>query len=164
MDVLASTLTVNGSVLIGIRAGVGSHGDKSPVLIYEALRAGAGQVEDLCILARGFHPRAMPRRGFIPLNRILFGCMAGGLRDFSVSMGICGGGVRAGIKSPRSFTKPCGLNLLQFFSSSSVCVMLFLVVNIANNCGKIPLAKRQHTILVLPVKLKIGFNNMIHEM
>ena len=42
--------------------------------------------------------------------------------------------------------------------------MLFLVMNIAHNCGKIPLAEWQNTIFILPVKLKFWLDQMIDKM
>ena len=43
-------------------------------------------------------------------------------------------------------------------------MMLFLVVNIPHNSREILFAKRQNTIFILPVKLKIRFDDVIDIM
>lgn len=61
---------------------------------------------------------------------------------FCLDETLFGDGVPCGNEFPRLYTKPFGLNLLQFFLDVSIRVMLFLVVNVPHYGSEVSLPKR----------------------
>jgi hypothetical protein len=54
------------------------------------------------------------------------------------------------------------LNLFHRCNQASIGVMAFLILNISYHGWQVFLAERQHSVFVLPVKFKIGFDNVIY--